>query len=167
MPASWPAPSGAAIVQRAGKVWRGLNTLVFRDLLGDGHIVLDSVWKVVAPDRLAYRVNTGEESIIIGDRRWIKPSGSKRWITQEQQPVSQPIPFWSRPRNVHILGTVTARGRPTWKISFFDPDTPGWFTVLIDKQKLYTLEMWMTASSHFMHDTYGPFDEPLSIVPPK
>lgn len=166
MPAAWPPPSGAAIVRRAAKVWLGLNTLVFNDSLGDGKVTLNTVWKVVAPDRLAYRIDTGEQSIIIGDRRWIKPSGAKKWITQQQSPVSQPQPFWSHVRNAHILGSVTARGRPAWKISFFDPDTPGWFTVLVDKETGHTLELWMTATAHFMHDTYRGFDKPLAIVPP-
>jgi hypothetical protein len=166
MPAAWPPPSGASIVARAAKVWLGLNTLVFRDRLGDGSAVLNTIWKVVAPDRLSYRVDTGEQSIVIGNRRWILPAGSKKWITTPQQPVEQPQPFWSEARNVHILGTAVSRGRPAWKISFFDPATPGWFTVLIDKRSTHTLELWMTATAHFMHDVYGPFNAPLSIVPP-
>ena len=30
-------------------------------------VTIDTVWKIVAPDRLSYRVNTGEQQVIIGD----------------------------------------------------------------------------------------------------
>jgi hypothetical protein len=166
MPAAWPPPSGAAIVKRADRVWRSLNTLVIRDKLGDGRVTLDTLWKIVAPDRIAYRVMTGEESIIIGDRRWTRPAGSKRWLASPQQPVQQPLPFWTSAVDARVLGTVSVRGRPAWKVSFFDPGTPGWFTILVDKGTMHTMEMWMTATAHFMHDSYGPFNGPLSIVPP-
>ena len=156
------AAERAAIIARAAKVWRSLNTLVFQDSYGDGHATLRTVWKVVAPDRLSYRILTsGEQSIVIGDRRWIKPSGSKRWSAYDQQPVTQPVPFWSSAVDAHILGTVSVHGQPAWKVSFFDsPEAPGWFTILVDKQTTHTMDMRMTATAHFMHDTYGPFNGP-------
>jgi hypothetical protein len=167
LPAAWPPASGTTIVDRAEREWRGLKTLVFRDRLGDGRITLDTVWKAVAPDRLAYAIrNTGEQSIIIGDRRWTKPAGSRRWLVSPQTPVLQPQPFWTKAENARVLGTVTDRGRPAWKISFFDPTVPGWFTILVDKATMRTTELWMTAAAHFMHDSYGPFDAPLAITPP-
>jgi hypothetical protein len=167
MPAVWPPPSGAAIVARAALVWTRLNTLVFHDSYGDGRVTLQTLWKVVAPDRLSYRIATGEESIVIGDRRWIKPSGSKRWITTAQQPIVQPVPFWSSAVDARILGTVSVHGQPAWKISFFDPQAPGWFTILVDKKTTHTMDMRMLATAHFMHDSYGRFNGPLSIVPPR
>jgi hypothetical protein len=166
LPAAWPPKSGAALVAKAAKTWFGLRTLVIDDRLGDGHTTLDTVWKIVAPDRIEYLISDGDESIIIGDRRWVKPAGSTRWIESAQTPVQQPQPFWETATDARILGTVSVNGRPAWKISFFDPRTPGWFTILVDKATMHTVDMHMTALAHFMHDTYSSFDGPVSVTPP-
>ena len=89
-----PHGVAAAVVAKAAKTWLGLRALVIDDKLGDGHTTLDTVWKIVAPDRVAYLISDGDESIIIGDRRWVKPAGSTRWIESQQTPVQQPQPFW-------------------------------------------------------------------------
>jgi hypothetical protein len=165
VPAGRPT-DGTAIVSRATRKWLGLRSLVIHDSLGDGHVTLDTVWKIVAPDRIAYSISDGERSIIIGDRRWTKPAGSPKWITSAQSPVTQPQPFWQSAVDARVLGTVNVKGRPAWKVSFFDPKTPAWFTILVDKRTMHTLDVRMTANAHFMHDTYGSFDAPLTIEPP-
>jgi hypothetical protein len=168
LPASWPPPPAEAKVVRAGQVWRALKTLVFRDVLSaGGPVTLDTLWKVVAPNRVAYTVKGGGSSVIVGDRRWDKPEGGSTWQESLQSPVQQPQPFWVSATDARLLGTVLVRGRPAWKISFFDPGTPGWFTILVDKSTMHTLDIQMTAIAHFMHDTYGPFNTPMSITPPK
>jgi hypothetical protein len=169
LPAQWPPRPAAPIVTHADKVWRALRTLAFNDVLSAGGAYTQKTnWKVVAPDRVAYSVvGLGGSSIIIGDKRWDKPSGPGPWQESPQDPVTQPIPFWVSQANAHVLGTVVVRGHPAWKISFFDPDTPGWFTILVDKATGHTMEVDMTAAAHFMHDTYGGFNAPISIEPPK
>ncbi len=51
-------------------------------------------------------------------------------------------------------------------MSFFDPATPGWFLATIDRATYRTVDLHMIATAHFMHDTYGPFDAPLTLDPP-
>jgi hypothetical protein len=94
------------------------------------------------------------------------PAGSKTWTEQPQLPITQPTPFWVEAIDARLLGSARVAGRSAWKVSFYDPVTPAWFTLLIDKSTLHTLDMRMTANSHFMHDTYGAFDAPARIVPP-
>lgn len=166
MPTLWPPPPAAALVARASRVYRSLHTLVIHDSLGDGHVRLNTLYKIVAPDRLSYEVAGSSEAIIIGNTLWYKLPSEKSWHTQPQLPVQQPTPFWVTAVDAHLLGTVSVHGRPAWKVSFFDPETPGWYTLLIDKASFHTLDMLMTAHAHFMHDTYGSFDEPLEITPP-
>jgi hypothetical protein len=166
LPKAWPLRSGAAIVAQARRSWLELHTMVIRDRLGDGSVTLQTIWTIVAPDRLELAVNDGERSIVIGDKRWTKPAGSSKWITSPQTPVQQPQPFWVKAVDAHVLGTVIVKDRPAWKVSFFDPATPGWYTILVDKATKRTLEMWMTAQAHFMHDQYGSFDAPVKVVPP-
>jgi hypothetical protein len=168
LPAIWPPPNAEAKVERAATVWRGLRTLIFDDKLSSGgSVTLDTRWRIVAPDRVAYEIKGSGSSVIIGDRRWDKPSGGTTWQETQQAPVQQPQPFWVSATDARLLGTVSVHGRPAWKISFFDPGTPGWFTILVDKATMHTVDIRMTAIAHFMHDTYGPFNAPISIKAPK
>ena len=167
MSQAWPPPPAATIVASATRVYKSLRTLVIHDIFGDGHVSLNTIYRIVAPDKLAYAIRGDGDSVIIGNRRWDKPSGSTRWLTQAQEPVQQPTPFWVSAVDAHLLGTVSLHGHPAWKVSFFDPQTPGWYTLLIDKASLHTMDMRMTAHAHFMHDTYGSFNAPITITPPR
>ena len=167
LPAAWPPPTAAGIVSRAASAWRALRSVAISDSLGDGQIVLQTQWQIVAPDRVAYQIaGGGGAAVIIGNRRWDRPAGGKSWLLSPQAPVVQPQPFWESQTDAHLLGTVSSQGRPAWKVSFFDPLTPGWYTIVVDKATMHTTEMWMTASVHFMHETYSAFNAPISITPP-
>ena len=162
LPAQWPPRDGSALVARAAHVWRSLRTLAFSDRLGSDatHIVV-SEWHMVAPDRLSYRLGDGYQSVIIGGRRWDRaPHG--RWIESPQTPVRQPVPFWQSETDAHVISET----RTTTRITFYDPRTPAWFAITVDKRTLRTLDLRMTTTSHFMHERYGPFDAPLEIRPP-
>jgi hypothetical protein len=164
LPAPWPPRDASALVARAAHVWRSLRTLAFYDRLASDptHFVV-SHWTAVAPDRLAYRIAGGYSAVIVGGRRWDRPPGG-RWVESPQTvPVRQPVPVWQSATGAHVVGaTATA-----WRITFFDPRTPGWFAISVDKRTLRTLDLRMTATAHFMHEQYGPFDAPLRVVPPK
>jgi hypothetical protein len=166
LPAAWPPPSASAIVERAGRVWRSLHSLVDQDDLSDGRVTLHTVWRIVAPDRVAYSITHGGDSIIIGDRSWTRPSGGLSWTERPQVPVQQPIPFWVSSVDARLLGTVSVGGRPAYEVSFFDPDTPGWYTILVDKQTMHTLQVHMIATDHFMTDAYSAFNDQIAITPP-
>lgn len=166
LPEAWPPPFATVLVGRATHVYKSLHSFIIHDELGDGREAVRTVFRIVAPDRLSYVVEGGGSAIIIGDRRWDMAEGSKRWSETPQAPITQPTPFWVDAIDARILGTARVAGRAAWKVSFYDPVTPAWFTLLIDKANLRTLDMRMTAHSHFMHDTYGAFDAPLTISPP-
>ena len=166
MPSLWPPPNATKLVEQATRVYRSLHTYVIHDSLGDGHVRLATIYHIVAPDKLTYSIRNGGDAVIIGDERWDLPVGSSRWVSSAQAPITQPTPFWSMIDDAHLLGSVTYEGRAAWKVSFFDPDTPGWYTLVIDKASLHTMSMLMTAHAHFMYDTYSDFNAPLQIVPP-
>jgi hypothetical protein len=131
LPGAWPPPPGGAIVAQASKEWRSLRSLVDHDTLSDGRHTLRTTYTIVAPNRLEYSIaGGGGAAVIIGDRRWDQPPGSNRWESQPQLPVTQPVPFWVSWADARILGTVDVHGAPAWRISFFDPKTPGWYTIL-------------------------------------
>jgi hypothetical protein len=169
LPAAWPPPSGASIVQRADRAWRALKTVVFHDrLASDGTHVLSTNWQIVAPDRLAYQVAGGSSAVVVGRKRWDRNTPGARWSESDQIPrLRQPLPFWVAASDARVLGEKTFRGRPVWDISFFDPRTPAWFEILVDRRTYRTLDLRMNTTAHFMHDTYGPFNVPLRIEPPR
>lgn len=76
-------------------------------------------------------------------------------------------PDWDKVDDARLLGTVLVHGKAAWRISFFDPTTPAWLTILVDKATLHTVDVRMIAAFHFMHDVYGPFNAPIRIMPPR
>ena len=168
LPATWPPPDGAALLVRARAVWRSLRSLSFSESLasGPGHVVL-SRWRVQAPDRIAYQVKGGWAGVVVGDTRWDRGPGATHWVSSAQTRLTQPIPGWVKVTDAHVLGGTTVRGRPAWRVSFYDPGTPGWFTVLVDKTSLRVYQVRMTATAHFMRDDYGSFNTTPAILPPR
>jgi hypothetical protein len=168
LPTTWPPPDGAALLARASAVWRSLRSLSLNERLasGPGHVTL-STWRIQAPDRVAYQVKGGWAGIVVGDTRWDKGPGAKHWVATPQTRLTQPVPGWVKVTDAHVLGSTTVRGRSAWRVSFFDPGTPGWFTVLVDKTSLRIYQVRMTATAHFMRDDYGSFNTTPPILPPR
>lgn len=168
LPAPWPPRDASALLERAGRVWRSLHSLTLHEhLASDSVHETTSTWRIEAPDRVAYQVVGGYAGIVVGDRRWDRSPTSKRWVPSSQSRLTQPVPAWVRVTDAHVLGTTTVAGRPAWRVSFFDPGTPAWFTVAIDRQTFHTLDSRMTTTAHFMHDVYGSFDATPAIRPPR
>ena len=168
LPARWPAPPAGALVARSGRVYRALRTLVIHErLASNARNAIHTTYLVEAPDRLAYTIAGGPQAVVIGRTRWDRLPGRK-WVRSTQEPLRQPEPFWdSDPvRNARLLGTGRVAGRPVRIASFYDPKLPAWFVVSVDPATGRLLDLRMTAQAHFMHHTYGGFDEPLRIVPP-
>jgi hypothetical protein len=162
MPRQWPPADASAIVQRATRTFRALRTVAVRDWLasGPGH-PLFTRWELVAPNRLTYQVEHGSAAVIIGDRRWDKLPGGK-WTESEQTPIRQPTPFWRSWIDAHVLES----SKSAWRVSFFDPKTPGWYQLTIAKRTMLLLDLRMHATAHFMREVYSRFNAPVKVTPP-
>jgi hypothetical protein len=169
LPRDWPPADATALVRRSGRVWRNLRALVSHEVLGsDPRRAIHTVYRMVAPDRLSYEIAGGAAAVVIGNRRWDRASSTGSWQRSWQHPsLPQPLPFWSGVRDAHIVGSPSMRGRRVWRITFFDPRSPAWFTAVLDRQTLRTLDLRMVTAAHFMHDVYGPFNQPLPLRPPR
>jgi hypothetical protein len=162
MPRPWPPADASALVSRTTRAYRSLRSVVIHDTLAsDREHSLTTLWTVVAPDRLTYQIVNGPEAVIIGDRRWDRVQHGN-WKESQQTPIHQPTPLWVSWTNAHVLEST----RATWRVSFFDPKTSGWYELLIAKGSLRTLDARMTATAHFMHEVYGRFNAPVKITPP-
>ena len=168
LPSSLHLRDGAAIVARATAVWKGLKTLVWHERLAASPTdALHTVYRAVAPDELSYTITGGSAAVIIGHERWDRSTPTGRWARSPQDPaIRQPLPFWVSHTDARVLGSGTVSGQGVWVVTFFDPETPGWFEVRISKRTYRTLELSMTAVAHFMHHIYGPFDAPFHLDPP-
>jgi hypothetical protein len=157
-------PDAEQIVTRAAQVWRSLRTLAWEDRLASDPVhAVFSTWQAVAPDRISYRVRGGYDAVIIGHTRWDKSPGGG-WVRSAQSiPVQQPSPIWLSAIDAHVVGS-TGSG---WRITFFDPKTPAWFEIVVDKQTLHTIDLHMTTTAHFMHERYLSFDAPVRVAPPR
>jgi hypothetical protein len=166
VPTPWPPADASALIARATRVWHALKSLSYSDRLGsDATNVVLAHWQIVAPDRLAYQITKGSQAIIVGEKRWDRQRGG-RWQESAALRLDQPEPFWVSATDAHVIGSGRFDGRPVWHVSFYDPRTPGWFLVSIDKGTARTLDLHMLATAHFMHDSYGQFNAPIKIVPP-
>jgi hypothetical protein len=167
LPAAWPPKNGATIIAGARRTWRALRSLAFTDrLASDEEHVVTSRWQVQAPDRLAYQIDRGYSAVIVGKHRWDRAPGG-RWKRSPQLPITQPTPPWVSATDAHVVDSLTVRGRPAVKASFFDPKTPGWFTVVLDRETLRTLDLRMTTTAHFMHEVYRSFNAAPAIRAPR
>jgi hypothetical protein len=162
MPKQWPPPDASDVVARATATYKALHTFAIRDRLASGPgAAVNTRWTIVAPDRLSYKIANGGAGVIVGNRRWDKVPG-QRWAESEQTPIHQPTPFWSSWKDAHVLQSTN----DAWRVSFFDPKTPGWYELLIAKPSMRTLDMHMHATAHFMHEVFDQFNEPLKVTPP-
>lgn len=172
-PVSFDIPSDArpagAIVARATRVFRRLRSLVYvESLRSSPKPGLVTTWKMQAPDRVSFRIRDGASAVVIGNHRWDRAKAGAPWKESEQAPkLSVPSPTWGNLTvNAHVLGAGRVNGRAVWIVSFVNPSIPAWFTAWIDRRSYRTLQLRMTAASHFMFHRYLEFDRPLGIRPP-
>jgi hypothetical protein len=164
LPKPWPPRDGTSVIARATREFTGLKSLTTDDSLSSGiGRTLHTHWTLAAPNRLKYQIaDSGPAAVIIGNTRWDKAAPGEKWVKSAQTPIHQPVTFWVTWRNAHIVGeTPTA-----YRVTFFDPKTPGWYEAIIAKKSMRTLSMRMQAAAHFMEQRYGNFNKPVHIAPP-
>jgi hypothetical protein len=169
LPAAWPPKPAGALMQEVDRAYGRLRTLVIHERLASSPThVLNSVYRAVAPHSLGIDSSNGLQAIVIGERRWDRSAGGAWKQSEQSPPVKATSPYWSGiVQDPVLLGSTTIRGRPVWLISFAAPQIPAFFRLDVDKRTRRVLDLEMTASAHFMHHRYGPFDSPLRITPPR
>ncbi|MGZ8716176.1 MAG: hypothetical protein ACXWYO_03610, partial [Gaiellaceae bacterium] len=158
------APSAAALVRRVGAMFRSLSSVTYRErLASDEAHVLVTRWRLERPNRIASSVAGGAPGIVIGNRRWDRDTPDGRWIESAQTPLTQPATQWAYATNAHVVAQTSS----TTTVSFVDPTIPAYFTITLDRRTLRLRALHMTASAHFMTDTYLGFNAPRAIRPPR
>ena len=167
LPAHWPV-SAAPLLRGAERVFRSLRGVVYHQTLSSGpRVTTTSVWRSEAPNRLTYRSANGDAGVVIGKTRWdlVVGGGWKRSL--QNPPLAMPSPPWAAGAyDVTLLGGGRLNGRAVVRFSMFEPTTPAWYTVTLERSTLRTLNVSMTAAAHFMQDRYVAFNAPRQIRPP-
>lgn len=168
LPSHGPSAQALRIVHETEAEYKQIHTVITHERLASSRkLVVYTTYYSVAPHRLHFVVKGEDESIIIDKRRWDRSLGGP-WKESSTVPLTPIAPYWTPlVQDATLLGSSTIKGRPVWVVSFADPQTPGFFTIWVDKQNHRTLELQMTAAAHFMHHTYTNFNAPLKIEPPK
>jgi hypothetical protein len=166
-PSHGPSAEALALVDEAAAEYKQIRSMVTHERLASSPTrVAYTTYYAVAPNRLRFVVRGEDESIIIGNRRWDRTLGG-RWQESAQTPVDPITPYWAPlVQDATILGNATLDGQPVAVVSFADPQTPGFFTIWVNRTTHRTLELSMTAAAHFMHHTYGEFNSAISVQPP-
>ena len=130
-----------------------------------------TVYRLRAPDRMAYRTNGGVETVIAGKRQWLR-TGPGPWQPGEYgSGLSFNTRSWFRwttyGRSVRLLRIGPGGAGGVAELALFDEGTPVWFRLRVDLATDRVLTEQMTAEGHFMHAQYHDFDRPLTIRTPE
>ncbi|HET7146139.1 MAG TPA: copper resistance protein CopC [Gaiellaceae bacterium] len=158
-----PRPGGA-VLRGVEDRFSSLRSVFYLERLASSpsHAVT-ALWRLEAPNRVAYQIPGGAEGIVIGARRWDRSSPDGTWQSSAQTPLEQPATQWAESANVH----VTATDASTKTLTFVDPTTPAYFEVVVDSKTMLPRTVRMTAAAHFMVDRYVRFNAPRAIYPPR
>ena len=160
----WPPPVGTAFLSRATRSFGELQSVVYREhLAADPIHAITTLWTLAAPGSVEYTIAGGAQGIVIGRRRWDRPSPTAPWTLSVSDPLTQPAPPWgTRSRDARIM-----RESPSdVTLSWVDPVIPAWYTATFTRAKALPATLRMTAPAHFMEHRYLAFDTPVTITPP-
>ena len=167
LPRAWPVGAGSELagVQRT---LRGAGAVVYRERLSSapGHAIT-TLWRAIAPDRLAYSADNGTQGIVIGDHRWDRDTSGGPWLRSPQDRLVLPaLPWSAHVQNVVRLDPPQGHRSTVVRFALFDPATPAWYEVSADARSHRLRSVHMTAASHFMRDDYLSYGSAPPIRPP-
>ena len=159
----FPRPA-ADLVRRLRKRYRALTSVRYVERLrSDETHAITAHWLLEKPARIRYSIPGGAQGIVVGTRRWDRPTPRAKWQESVQATLPQPATQWNHATNAHVIADDGA----TKTVSFADPTIPAYFTVTLDAKTLLPRVLHMTAAAHFMTDSYESFNSPRAIFPPR
>ncbi len=122
----WPPPLGTAFLHRATRNFSELQSVVYREhLASDPTHAITTLWTLAAPGSVEYAIAGGPQGIVIGRRRWDRPSRTAPWTLSVSEQLTQPAPPWgTRSRDVRVMGESASNVTLSW----VDPVIPAWYT---------------------------------------
>ena len=130
-------------------------------------------YRLSAPDRMAYSVNTGARVIIVKGTEWSSTPGhgwqssvyggggastfdTRNWYD------------WGRyDQSIQLLDEHESDGRISADLALMSPALPVWFRLHLDVGSGRVSQVGMVAGGHFMSDSYSQYGVAQQIVPPR
>jgi hypothetical protein len=174
LPTRWSADANVharRMLLAAEKAMRGLRSIREEEQVTSGPGSFGSTeYRLVAPDRMAYRTDRGVQSIIAGKRQWLR-TVPEPWQASE---YGSGLPFRTRSwfrwstygRSLRLLGVERHGRERVAQLALFDEGTPVWFRVRVDLATHRVLGDVMTTDGHFMTARYYAANRPLTISLP-
>jgi hypothetical protein len=161
----WPPPLGTSFLRRATRSFAELRSVVYREhLASDPTHAITTLWTLAAPGSVEYAIAGGPQGIVIGRRRWDRPSRTAPWTLSVSEQLTQPAPPWgTRSRDVRVMDESGSKVTLAW----VDPVVPAWYTSTFTRARALPLTTRMTAPAHFMEHRYLSFNAPVTITPPR
>jgi len=170
VPSSWAAkggPAARALLRTAQRRMRSLSSLRLKEAVTSGlgtTVVTD--YRFLAPNRMAYRTNAGTRVVAIGRTRYLSTSNGpfeEGTFGADGFRLDSFFGWTAYAPSVRWLGSD--RGVVT--LALFDPATPVWYRLRIERGTRRIVGERMIAEGHYMSRRYFGFDRPISIVPPR
>ena len=175
LPARWDAAGSRrarALLARAEETMRGLRGIREVERISSGPGTgARTEYRLRAPDRLAWRTGRGVESVVVGDRQWIRTTSGPWREGQYGSGLAFKTRSWFAwrryARTVRLLGERTEGGRRLLELALMDEGTPVWFRLTIDRGSGRVLSERMVARARFADTTFTDFGRRFAIAPPE
>jgi copper transport protein len=164
-----PARDGTArrLLKEAQVAMRSLRSARLDEHLSSGlGAEVNTGYRFSAPDRMAYRSSSGSTLIAIGKTSWLSTSGGPF----ERSPFGagafrfkETFRWTVYGRSVRWLGA----SRGSVRLALFDPGTPVWYRLTIDRRTKRVVREQMVTGGHFMDRRYFAFNRRVGIEPPR
>jgi copper transport protein len=155
------------LLKRAQATMRALRSARLRERVTSGlGQTVQTAFRFGAPDRMAYRSSSGSRVVAIGKTSYISSNRGpfeRRPFGAGSFRFAETFRWTVYGRSVRWLGA----SRRYVHLALFDPGTPVWYRLTIDRATDRVISERMVASGHFMARRYFAFNQPVRIVPPR
>jgi copper transport protein len=164
-------PTGGAMSLLAGAdaAMNRLTSLRERQVLSSGDTAITTEYEWSAPDRMRLRSDTGNETTVVGTRRFDRANGGQwiesPWPEAEGYRWPQSI-LANTAAEVTLLGRETIEGVDCWVITFLDTTADARITLWIGVDDSLIRQQRMFAIGHYMQSRFYDFNVPIEINAP-
>lgn len=174
-------PAAEAVFARGLAATTALHRVAYRELMGDGlgHLA-DSTHAVNdgsdgQPPASRFRATDGTETVLVGDRRWLREDGAP-WRELTGDEVVLPREWgeaYAKATGWTLGGTEVVDGEPSRIVTFAVPEQTeprrqeaAWYAWWVGEESGQVRRETMVSRFHYMIRESSGFDEPLPIAPP-
>lgn len=174
VPARWSERRNAAarrLVGRTRRRMRALRSLRLDEAITSGPGSFVRVrYRFRAPDRMAYRTDSGARAIAIGPTRYSAVADSPWTKGRFGADGFRLVSFFrwgAYAQSVRWLGRTRVGGRRAVEVALYDRATPLWYRLAIEQRSGRVLRERLIAESHFMQRRFFAFNAPVRIEAPR